>query len=189
MVHPLSRDAWRAWLEANHATSKGVWAVSFKKATGEPRVEYGDLVEELLCFGWIDATAGKLDEARSLLWCAPRKPKSGWSRPNKERIERLLADGRMAPAGLAAVEAAKANGAWSLLDTVEEGVVPHDLAAALEAAGAREGWEGLSRSARRGVLEWIVQAKRPETRAVRIAATAEAAGEGRAANAWRPKTS
>ncbi|MFN0094408.1 MAG: YdeI/OmpD-associated family protein [Dehalococcoidia bacterium] len=188
MMHPLSREEWRAWLQANQASSQGVWLVSFKEATGKPRIDYDEAVEELLCFGWVDSKPGKLDEERSLLWCAPRKARSGWSRPNKQRVERLIAAGLMQERGLAAIEAAKANGSWTLLDTVEDLLLPEDLAAALAAAGSAERWEAMSRSARRGVLEWITQARRPETRAARIQAAAEAAKDGRAANAWRPPT-
>ncbi len=100
-VHPLSRAEWRAWLLENHGRSTGVWLVSFKKGTGKPRFEYDEAVEEALCFGWIDSKPNKLDATRSLLWFAPRKAKTGWSKPNKERVERLLAAGLMQPAGLA----------------------------------------------------------------------------------------
>ena len=178
----------RAWLEEHHTQATGTWLVTAKKNSGRPRLEYGDLVEELLCFGWIDSTAGTLDERHSMLWVAPRKPKSGWSRPNKERVERLLADGRMHPAGLAAIDRAKENGAWSLLDAVEDLVIPDDLAAAFDRVpGSADAFEGFSRSVRRMLLEWIVQAKRPETRANRIQQTAEAAARGEAANQWKPK--
>ena len=119
LVHPLSRAEWRAWLETNHTRREGAWLVTFKKATGKPRVEYEEAVEEALCFGWVDSKPQKLDEERSLLWFAPRKGGTGWSKPNKERVERLLAAGKMAPAGLAKVEAAKADGTWTLLDEVE----------------------------------------------------------------------
>ncbi|MFN0095057.1 MAG: YdeI/OmpD-associated family protein [Dehalococcoidia bacterium] len=187
MVHPLSRAEWREWLEANQERPAGVWLASYKKAAGKPRMEYEEVVEELLCFGWIDSTAGTIDAERSLLWCAPRKPRSNWSRPNKVRVERLQAAGLIAPRGLAVIAAAQANGTWNALDEVEDLIVPGDLAAALAGRGARERWDGMGRSARRAVLEWLVNAKRPETRARRVAAAAEAALEGKAANEWKPK--
>ena len=140
VVHAESRASWRAWLEANHATAPGVWLVSWRRGRG-PRVEYEDAVEEALCFGWIDSQGGNLDEERSRQYFAPRKPTSGWAATNKARVERLLADGRMAPAGLAAIERAKANGSWTLLDDVEQGVVPEDLAAG--AGGAPAGLDPL----------------------------------------------
>ncbi|MGK2850902.1 MAG: YdeI/OmpD-associated family protein [Candidatus Limnocylindrales bacterium] len=150
-VHPLTRAAWRAWLIANHETSSGVHLVTWRKATGKPSVAYGDAVEEALCVGWVDSIAGKLDDERSTLWFTKRRPKSGWSRPNKERVERLLAADLMLPAGLAAIEEAKRRGTWSLLDDVEDLVVPQDLTAALAARPpARANWDAFSRSARRG---------------------------------------
>ena len=118
--------------------------------------------------------AGRLDDQRGLQWFSPRRPTSGWARTNKARVERLIADGLMLPAGLAAIEEAKRNGSWTLLDDVENLVVPDDLAAALAAhPPAREHWDAFSRSRRRALLEWITQAKRPETRANRIAEAAE----------------
>jgi uncharacterized protein YdeI (YjbR/CyaY-like superfamily) len=99
-VEPKSRAAWRAWLAANHETSIGVWLVNHKKGSGQPSLRYDDIVEECLCFGWVDSLVNKLDDERSRLLCTPRKPKSAWSRPNKERIERLVAGGAMAPRGL-----------------------------------------------------------------------------------------
>jgi len=187
-VHPLTRAEWRAWLEANHTRRDGVWLVTFKKDTGLPRVEYDEAVEEALCFGWVDSKANKLDEQRSLLWFAPRKPRTGWSKPNKERVERMLAAGLMAPAGLAKIEAAKADGSWSKLDAVEALEIPPDLAEALAAyPSAAANFDAFPRSARRGILEWIVNARKPETRAQRLAETARLASDNVRANQWRPK--
>jgi len=185
-THPLNRAEWRAWLEANHARPQGVWMISYKQATGKPRVEYAESVEEALCFGWVDSKGNKLDDERSMLWFAPRKRGSGWARPNKERIERLIAAGLMAPAGLAKIDAAKADGTWTLLDSVENLEVPDDLAAALDRfSAARANFEAFPRSARRGILEWIVQAKTAATRAKRIEETARLAQENQRANQWR----
>jgi uncharacterized protein YdeI (YjbR/CyaY-like superfamily) len=185
-VHPETLEQWRAWLAGNAARSDGVWLVSWKSATGRPRISYDEAVTEALAWGWVDSRAGTLDDERSMLWYAPRGPGSGWSRPNKVRVERLLAEGRMQPAGQAVVDAARASGRWELLDEVEDGVVPDDLAAALAArAGARAHWDGFPRSVRRGVLGWIVQARRPETRARRIAETADRAALGERANQWQ----
>jgi len=186
-THPLNRAEWRAWLEANHARPQGVWMISYKQATGKPRVEYAESVEEALCFGWVDSKGNKLDDERSMLWFAPRKRGSGWARPNKERIERLIAAGLMAPAGLAKIDAAKADGTWTLLDSVENLEVPDDLAAALDRfSAARANFEAFPRSARRGILEWIVQAKTAATRAKRVEETARLAQENQRANQWRP---
>jgi uncharacterized protein YdeI (YjbR/CyaY-like superfamily) len=174
-VHPEDRASWRSWLEAHHATATGVWLVGWRKGHG-PRVEYEDAVEEALCFGWIDSQGGNLDERRSRQYYAPRKPTSGWAATNKARVERLIAEGRMTPAGLAAIERAKANGSWTLLDDVERGVIPDDLATALAAhppAAAR--FEAFPKSARRTILAWIALAKRPETREKRVIETARRA--------------
>jgi uncharacterized protein YdeI (YjbR/CyaY-like superfamily) len=187
-THPLNRDAWRAWLEREHGRGEGVWLISYKKATGKPALPYDEAVEEALCFGWVDSTARRLDDERSMLYFAPRKRGSGWSRPNKERIARMMAEGRMAPAGLAKVEAARADGSWSALDDVENLVVPDDLAAAfVRYPGSDERWEAFPRSARRALLEWVQNAKRDETRAKRVEETARLAQRGERANQWRPK--
>ncbi len=184
---PDSIDGWRGWLAENHARPTGVWLVTWRVGSGGPRITYEESVEQALCFGWVDSKGRALDAGRTMLWFAPRKRRSGWSRPNKLRIERLLAAGLIAPAGLAAVEAAQADGSWTLLDAVEDLIVPDDLAAAFAAhPPAAEHWEAFPRSARRGILEWIVQAKRPETRARRIAETAEKAAVNERANQWRP---
>ena len=185
-VHPMTRAEWRAWLEQHHGRPEGVWLISYKAPTGKPRVAYDEAVEEALCFGWIDSKGGKLDDERTMLWFAPRKPRSGWSRPNKERVERLMAAGLIAPPGLAKIEAAKQNGSWSALDAVEELEVPPDLAAALAAnPAAQQHWDAFPRSAKRGILEWIGNAKRPETRAKRVEETARLAADNIRANQWR----
>jgi uncharacterized protein YdeI (YjbR/CyaY-like superfamily) len=187
-VQAEDRAAWRAWLAANHATSGGAWLVTWRRASGRPVLEYEAAVEEALCFGWVDSKPGKVDAERTKLYFAPRKPRSGWARPNKLRVERLLAAGLMAPAGLPAVELAKANGSWTLLDEFEDLVDPPDLVVALAAhPPAADHWAAFPRSARRGILEWIVQAKRPETRAARILETATRAARNERANQWRPK--
>jgi uncharacterized protein YdeI (YjbR/CyaY-like superfamily) len=176
MVGPFDRAGWRDWLIANHAASSGVYLVSWRRPTGRTSVPYEEAVEEALCVGWVDSTGRVIDDERSIQWFAPRRPRSAWARSNKERVERLTAAGLMLPAGLAAIEEAKRNGMWTLLDDVENLIVPDDLAAALDAAPqARTNWDAFSRSARRAMLEWVAQARRPETRAKRIAAIADAA--------------
>jgi uncharacterized protein YdeI (YjbR/CyaY-like superfamily) len=178
-VHPETVEQWHDWLEEHHATSRGVWLVSWKKQTGRPVVPYEDAILEALAYGWIDSQAGQVDDERSALRFSPRRPTSPWARTNKARVERLLAEGRMRPAGQAAVDTAKANGSWTILDDVEDLVVPDDLAAELDRVpGARASWEAFPPSARRQLLWWIVQAKRAETRRARITETAEKAGRG-----------
>jgi uncharacterized protein YdeI (YjbR/CyaY-like superfamily) len=182
-VHLETAGQWRAWLAQHADRGEGVWLVTWKKVTGRPSPAYEALVEEALCVGWIDSTAGTLDDERSMLWFAPRKPGSGWARTNKERLERLEREGRMRPRGRAVVEAAKADGSWTLLDDVEALVVPADLAAALDAAGARASWDGFPASVRKVHLTRLGQAKREETRARRVSEIADAAARGERASA------
>jgi uncharacterized protein YdeI (YjbR/CyaY-like superfamily) len=186
-VHPQSREEWRWWLEQNQRRAEGVWLISYKKATGKARFDYGAAVEEALCFGWIDSKPNKLDSERSMLWFAPRKLGTGWSRPNKLRAEEMIRTGRMAAAGLAKIEAAKQDGSWARLDAVENLEIPGDLAAALssiEAAAAN--FAGFPRSVKRGILEWIAVARKPATRAARIEETARLAARNLRANQWNP---
>ena len=180
-----TRAGWRAWLAQHHARAAGIWLVTYKKASGKPHVTYDEIVEEALCFGWIDSRSGRVDEERSKLWLAPRKRGSGWSRLNKERVARLLAAGRIEERGLAVIAAAKRDGSWNALDEIEDGIVPADLQAALTGKpSARAAWESFSPSARKGILQWVAGAKRPETRAARIAETVDLAARGLKANQW-----
>ena len=170
------RGTWRAWLEANHASVKGAWLVTWRASTGRGSLDYEAAVEEALCFGWVDSTGGRVDDERGKLYFAPRKSRSGWAATNKARIERLTAEGRMAPAGLAAIERAKANGSWEILDSVERLEVPDDLAAALDAnppAGAN--FAAFPPGVRKQLLAWLAFAQRPETRATRVRQVAESA--------------
>lgn len=179
-VHPTSRTEWRAWLVEHHESGDGVWLVSFKKGTGKQQVSYEEAVEEALCFGWIDSTQKTIDAERNKLLFTPRRRSSGWARSNKERVQRLIEQGLMTPAGLRVVEQAKRDGSWALLDSIEDLKIPPDLSAALaELPGAEENFTGFSASARRAALWWIATARRPETRARRIAETARRAAEGR----------
>jgi uncharacterized protein YdeI (YjbR/CyaY-like superfamily) len=185
-----SRASWREWLSANHARTTGVWVVTRKKAAvrkDEAHVSAQDLNEECLCFGWIDSKPGKVDGKRTALLCTPRKAGSGWSKLNKDRLERLLAQGLVAPPGMAAIERAKADGSWTMLDAVDALVVPDDLTKALARfANARTNFDAFPPSARRGILEWISQARTEATRAKRVAQTADLAEQDIRANQWRP---
>ena len=175
-VHADDRATWRAWLEANHQTARGAWLVTWRTRSGRVGLEYEAAIEEALCFGWVDSTGGAFDDDRGKLYFAPRKDRSPWAASNKARVERLIASGRMAPAGLAAIERAKGNGSWSVLDTVERLEVPDDLAAALAAREpATANFAGFPPSARKQMLGWIALAVKPETRAARVAQVADAA--------------
>ncbi len=163
------RASWRAWLATHHASARGVWLVTWRPRSGRVGLDYEAAIEEALCFGWVDSQGGVLDEQRGKLYFAPRKARSVWAASNKARVERLIAEGRMEPAGLAAIERAKANGSWETLDAVERLEVPDDLARALEAMpGASAAFAELSPSARKLHLASLVLARRPETRARRL---------------------
>jgi uncharacterized protein YdeI (YjbR/CyaY-like superfamily) len=187
-AHPMTRAEWRRWLEQNHTRTQGVWLISFKKATGKPRVEYDEAVEEALCFGWIDSKSLKLDDERTMLWFTARKRGTGWSKPNKERVERLIAAGLMTEMGMAKIAAAQQDGSWNALDAVEALEVPPDLAAALAGyPSAQAHFEAFPRSAKRSILEWIASAKTPATRAKRVEETARLAADNIRANQWQRK--
>jgi uncharacterized protein YdeI (YjbR/CyaY-like superfamily) len=163
--------AWSAWLEEHHAQDGGVWLVLAKKGRTVPTsLTYDAALDEALCFGWIDGQLRRRDEATTFQRFSPRRTRSVWSARNVEKVGRLLEQGRMRPAGLAAVEAAKANGRW---DTAYGGAatieVPDDLAAALAADPAASAtFERLTSSNRFAILYRLQDARRPETRARRL---------------------
>lgn len=180
-----SRREWRTWLEQNHTKAQGIWLITFKKHCGDKYVSYDEIVEEALCFGWVDSLPRKLDADRSMLWLSPRKPGSNWSKLNKERVEKMIAAGLMTSAGLVKIEAAKQDGSWHALDAIEALEIPPDLDAALASyTSARQHFDAFPRSVKRGILEWIANAKRPITRAKRIEETARLAEDNIRANQW-----
>ncbi len=182
IYHPADLTAWRAWLAANCDTTRGVWVASWRKGSGRDPVAYPDLVEEAICFGWIDSTVNTLDKDRGLQLMTPRKPKSGWTRLNRQRVAALEAQGRMTDSGRRAVEVAKANGWWTIYDPVEDLAEPDDLAGALDAApAARRAWDGFPPSARKQMLWWVISAGKPDTRSGRIANVVSEAAAGRRA--------
>jgi len=178
--------AWRAWLETNHAIEKSLFLIIYHKESGVESVYYPQAVDEALCFGWVDSTPKKRDAHSYYVLFARRNPKSLWSAVNKAKVERLLAEGRMAAAGLQMVELAKITGTWTALDGVSALEVPADLAAAFEPLPeARAFFDAFPPSARRGILEWIFTAKQPDTRARRIAETVRLAAQNQRANQWK----
>src|SRR5437016_2817966 len=163
------RKAWRKWLEKNHATSDGVWLIYDKKASGKKRLEYSDAVEEALCFGWIDSTLRPLDDERYMQRFTPRKPNSGWSALNKQRIEKMIDQDLMAKAGLEKIEEAKRNGAWEKLDHIEALKLPEDFEKALSKnKKAKTNFENFPQFTKKQFLYRINSARRPETRKERI---------------------
>ena len=179
IFHAESRVQWRAWLEANHDSVPGVWLCSWRASQNKPVCPYPEAVEEAICFGWIDSTVNVLDEQRTLQLMTPRRPKSGWTRLNRQRAADLEAAGLMTDAGRRAVEVAKANGWWTISDTVEDLVVPDDLARALDTnPAARAHWNEFPPSARKAMLWWLVTAAKDETRQRRIDTIVDRAGRG-----------
>lgn len=174
-----SRSDLREWLSKNAAESPGIWLVTYKRRSGKQQLTYDEVVEELLCFGWIDSTVRRLDDQCTMQLLTPRKPTSTWAASNKERVQRLLAAGLMAEAGLAAIERAKANGSWSILDSVERLEVPEDLAEALATdPEAQRVFEDYPPSVKKQALWWVVSAKRETTRENRVAKIVRAAARG-----------
>jgi len=187
-VHAETRADWRKWLAANYARENSVWLVSWRKPTGKPAVSYDDAVLEAVAVGWVDSKGLKLDDERTMLYFARRSPRSGWSRSNKIRVEQLRREGLMTPAGEQAIAEAQRNGQWSLLDDVENLIVPPQLGIEFERnPGSRQNWDRFPPSARRAILEWIAQAGGADTRARRISETARQAALNERAN-QRPRT-
>ncbi|MCA3574856.1 MAG: YdeI/OmpD-associated family protein [Aestuariivirga sp.] len=185
-IEVTSREALAGWLDVNHKQADSVWLVLHKKGGGRPYVPLAEIVETLISYGWIDSLPRKLDENRSMLRASPRKPKSAWSAVNKAVAERLIAEGRMREPGLATITLAQKTGTWHALDSVEALTIPDDLAAAFRTSEpARAHFEAFPRSVKRGILEWISTAKKPETRAARIAETAAKAQQNIRANQWK----
>ena len=169
------------WLDAEHATAPGLYVRLAKKGAGVPSVTYAELVESVLCFGWIDGRSQRLDETSYLQRITPRRARSVWSQKNVAAVEALTAAGRMRPAGLAAVAAARADGRWERAYAGPATItVPDDLAAALAAdPAAQQAFAGLDGRNRYAVLHRVATAATPPTRARRIAALVTMLAEGR----------
>jgi uncharacterized protein YdeI (YjbR/CyaY-like superfamily) len=174
------RKAWRKWLEKNHSVSEGVWLIYYRKSSPKSRVEYADAVEEALCYGWIDSTFNPIDEEKFMQLFTPRKPKSGWSKLNKERIERLINEGLMMPPGMERIEAAKKNGTWEKLDHIESFTIPPELKKAFVAnKKAKKFFETLGKTNKKYILYYVSGVKSEEKKAKRIEEIIAAANEGR----------
>jgi uncharacterized protein YdeI (YjbR/CyaY-like superfamily) len=177
---------WRKWLEKNHQSEKSVWLIIYKKDSAKPSVYYPEAVDEAICFGWIDSKPNKRDNGSYYQFFAKRNPKSNWSKVNKEKVARLLKEKLIASAGLEAIETAKQNGTWTALDELEALTIPEDLKKLLSKNKiATKNWDGFPRSSKRGILEWILNAKRPETRQKRIDETVKLAEKNIKANHYR----
>ncbi|MDX2231992.1 MAG: YdeI/OmpD-associated family protein [Leptolyngbyaceae cyanobacterium bins.349] len=177
-IYARDRQVWRQWLAQHHRTSSGIWLIYYKVKSGQPSIQYSEAVKEALCFGWIDSKVKSLDEERYQQIFTPRKPKSVWSKLNKQYIEELITQGLMTEAGLAKIAAAKQDGSWTALDAIEALIIPVDLQHALEANDVANGhFAAFSNSTKKNILSWIDSAKRPETRQKRIQQTIHAAAQ------------
>jgi len=169
-MYAADRAEWRAWLETHHRNERGIILIYYKVKADAASVTYDEAVEEALCFGWIDSTVRTIDDERYMQLFTPRRKGSIWSKLNKSRIEKVTAEGRMTPAGQAVIDAARADGSWTILDEVDSLIVPDDLATALhDRPGALAAWEELTDSRKRQVLYHRISAKRAATREKRIA--------------------
>ena len=166
---PTSRQEWRQWLQEHHKSTESIWLIYYKKQSNKPSISYSDAVDEALCFGWIDSKVKSKDQDSYMQFFTKRKPTSVWSKVNKAKVDTLIQTGQMTQAGLDSIQTAKENGSWTILDDVEALILPADLEQAFQShPQAQEYFLNLSRSDKRNILQWLVMAKRPETRQKRI---------------------
>ena len=178
-ISPTTLQKWRQWLQKHHNNKQSVWLIYYKKTSSKPTFPWSEAVDEALCFGWIDSVRRPIDEEKFIQFFSKRKASSTWSRINKEKVQRLIDEGRMTEAGLETIKIAKQNGSWTILDTVEDLIIPADLKKEFKTKpGSKEYFVSLSKSVRKAILQWLVLAKRPETRQKRISEIAELAAQG-----------
>ncbi len=180
--------AWRRWLAKNHDRAKNVWLIIYHKKSKTASVKYPEAVEEALCFGWIDSKPNKRDEESFFLFFTARKPKSVWSKVNKERIARLTKENRMAPPGLAAIERAKKDGSWTTLDAIEALLMPEMLRKAFsKSKKGLANFEAFPSSVKKSLYQWVEAAKTKETKTKRIKEIVTLAARNIRANQWKKK--
>lgn len=169
IFYPSTLVMWRKWLEKNHLLEESVWVVFYNKSSNKKTITWSEAVDIALCFGWIDSKKIKIDEETAHQFFSKRKAKSTWSKINKLKVERLIESKQMAEAGYKSIEIAKQNGSWTILDEVEELIIPNDLSVELKKKlHAEEFFLGLSKSVKKAILQWLVLAKREDTRQKRI---------------------
>ncbi len=175
---PTNKEDWRNWLEKNHLIKDSIWLMFYKKASPNHNLSWSEAVDAALCFGWIDSTIKSLDNEKYIQYFSKRKPKSNWSKVNKDKVKILIEQGLMKEAGAKCIKIAKENGSWTFLDEVEALIVPDDLKEALmKNKDSIEYFENLSKSSKKILLYWVVSAKRKETRQKRILEIAENASQ------------
>ena len=181
-----TRKEWRKWLEKNHQLEKSVWLVIFHKSSSTKSIYYEEAVEEAICFGWIDSIAHKRDEESKYQFFALRKPKSNWSKANRDRAERMIEQGQMTHSGQKLIDLAKNTGTWEALVDVQNSVIPVDLMTYLNKnKTALKNFNAFPPSSKRIILEWLLNAKKPETRQKRIEETVRLAADNIKANHYR----
>lgn len=175
---PSSQKDWRQWLLENHKAKDSVWLVYFKKKTQIPSLTWSEAVDEALCFGWIDSRKKTIDEKSYMQYFSKRKPKSIWSKINKDKVTKLIDACLMTSTGLESINIAKQNGSWTLFDGVDALIIPSDLESEFKTnKEAHDFFLGFSNSNRKSILYWIASAKRPQTREKRIKETVELASQ------------
>lgn len=185
-VHARNRKEWRKWLIRNHRSEKSVWLIVYHKTSLTPSIYYDEAVEEAICFGWIDSIAHKRDDESKYQYFAVRQPKSNWSKANRERAERMIKAKQMRPAGQSMVDHAKKTGSWTALVEVQNSIIPPDLKKAFNKnKSALKNFNAFPPSSKRIILEWILNAKKVETRQRRIEQTVELAAKNIKANHYR----
>lgn len=178
VFYPVNTAAWRKWLEKNHLSKQSVWLVFYSKASNIKTISWSEAVDVALCFGWIDSKKIKIDDEKSHQFFSRRKPQSTWSKINKEKVQRLIDNGLMKQAGFDSIQIAKENGSWTILDAVEELIIPDDLDQAFRKhENSKEFFQSLSKSVKKMMLQWIVLARQAETRQKRIEEIARLAGQ------------
>lgn len=186
--YPETKQHWRKWLEKNHIRKDAVWLIYYKKNAGSPTINWTDAVDEALCFGWIDSKAETIDKDTFRQYFCKRKPNSTWSKINKQKIETLTSKGLMAKAGFDVIDIAKQNGSWTILDEVEELIIPSELEKAFENfQNSKDFFSSLSKSKQKVLLQWIALAKTDTTRQRRILEIAENASQKQQPKQFRPK--
>jgi uncharacterized protein YdeI (YjbR/CyaY-like superfamily) len=175
---PIDKEDWRNWLIKNNLTEEAIWLIFNKKDSPNPNLNWSEAVDEALCFGWIDSTKKSIDSEKYMQYYCKRKPKSNWSKINKDKVKTLIERGLMEEAGFKSIEIAKENGSWTFLDAVEALVIPVDLKAEfVNFKGSIDYFDSLSNSAKKILLYWVISAKRKDTRQKRIFEIAENAGQ------------
>ncbi|MDN3643210.1 YdeI/OmpD-associated family protein [Lutimonas halocynthiae] len=175
---PHDKKDWRKWLKLNHKKTDAVWLIFYKKKSPNHNLDWSESVDEALCFGWIDSTKRAIDSEKYKQYFSKRKAKSNWSKINKDKVKTLIDQGLMEEEGFKSIEIAKENGSWIILDGVESLIIPEDLKEEFaNHKGSIEYFDTLSKSVKKGLLYWVVSAKRIDTRKKRILEIVENASE------------